>query len=132
MVVALPRRLWMLLEPLHAVTYFAPQPRQAFQDAGYRGFWRGYFAGRAAPLGPVAAAPVAALFYGFAPRMVARALPSVWDLAPPSAALAGRRGGAVAALRHAFAARSVPADDRRLAVVVDLLQRAVAGADGGG
>ena len=128
----LPRRLWTLLEPLHAVTYFAPQSRQAFEDAGYRGFWRGYFAGRAAPLGPVGAAPVAALFYGFAPRMVERALPSVWALAPPSSALVARQSGAVAALRHTLAAASVPLDEGRLAAVVGLLRRAVEGADRGG
>lgn len=132
MTMPLPRRLWTLFEPLHAVTYFAGHSRQAFEDAGYRGFWRGYFAGRAAPLGPVGAAPVTALFYGFAPRMVARALPSVWDLAPPAAALEARRSGAVAALRHAFTAGSVAADDDRLAVVTGLLRRAVDAADPGG
>ena len=47
------RRLWRLLEPYHAATYFAPEARQAFKDAGLRGFWMGYFAGRAAPMGAV-------------------------------------------------------------------------------
>ena len=129
---AVPRRLWTLLEPLHAVTYFAPPARQAFEDAGYHGFWRGYFAGRAAPLGPVDAAPVTALFYGFAPRMVARALPSVWDLAPPAAALVARRRGAEAALTQIFAAPSVPVDGERPAALAVLLRRAVEAADGGG
>jgi len=46
------RSIWTLFEPVHAVTYFAPEARSAFEDAGLRGFWRGYFAGRAAPLGP--------------------------------------------------------------------------------
>ena len=54
------RRLWALVEPVHDVTYFSPQSRAAFEAAGLRGFWRGYFAGRAAPLGAVAAAPVTA------------------------------------------------------------------------
>ena len=44
--------MWTLFEPVHAVTYFAPEARSAFEAAGLRGFWRGYFAGRAAPLGP--------------------------------------------------------------------------------
>ena len=121
------------------MTYFAPQARQAFEDAGYRGFWRGYFAGRAAPLGPVGAEPVTALFYGFAPAMVARALPSVWDLAAPSAALDARRAGAVAALADAFADASAgeagadaPADAVRLTAVADVLRRAVHAADLGG
>jgi len=36
------RSLWRLYEPLHAVTYFAPQARAAFESAGLRGFWRRY------------------------------------------------------------------------------------------
>jgi hypothetical protein len=47
------RSLWHVLEPYHALTYFAPEARRAFEDAGLRGFWRGYFAGRVAPLGMV-------------------------------------------------------------------------------
>jgi hypothetical protein len=64
------RGLWTLYEPVHAVTYFAPQAAEAFEHAGLRGFWRGYFAGRAAPLGPVGAAPVTAMFSSFSPSMV--------------------------------------------------------------
>ena len=45
------RQLWTLFEPVHAVTYFSAEARSAFEGAGLRGFWRGYFAGRAAPLG---------------------------------------------------------------------------------
>jgi len=92
------RALWHLVEPLHAITYFTPEARAAFEEAGLRGFWRGYFAGRAAPLGPVGAAPVIAAFYGFAPRMVTRALPDVWTRATPEAALAARAAGARAGL----------------------------------
>ncbi len=94
------RALWTLIEPLHAVTYFSPEARAAFTDAGLRGFWRGYFAGRAAPFGAVGPAPVTAVFAGFAPSMVERALPSVWELADPPSVLALRRDGAVAALRR--------------------------------
>ena len=94
------RRLWSLTEPFHAVLYFSPEPRQAFEAAGLRGFWRGYFAGRAAPLGPVGAAPVVACFYGFAPSFVSRALPSIWSLATPAQALEARERGVGAALRR--------------------------------
>lgn len=93
------RHLWQLFEPLHAVTYFAPEARAAYEEAGLRGYWRGYFAGRAAPLGAVPAAPVTALFFSFAPSMVERALPDVWRRASPERALAARLDGAVAALR---------------------------------
>jgi hypothetical protein len=94
------RRFWTLYDPVHAVTYFSAEARSAFTDAGLRGFWRGYFAGRSAPLGPVTAAPVIASFFNFAPQMVTRALPAVWDLISPEQALAVRQAGAVAALRR--------------------------------
>ena len=95
---SLPRTMWTLFEPIHAVTYFAPPARAAFEAANLRGFWRGYFAGRAAPLGAVGAEPVTALFFGFAPGMVARALPDVWSRATPAESLAARLDGARAAL----------------------------------
>jgi hypothetical protein len=72
---AVARRMWMLTEPVHVVTYFTAEGRAAYEAAGLRGFWRGYVAGRAGALGPVGAAPVIAAFYGFAPPMVERALP---------------------------------------------------------
>jgi hypothetical protein len=101
--VAVPRRLWSLFEAVHAVTYFDPAAGAAFEAAGLRGFWRRYFAGRAAPLGAVGAGPVTAAFFGFAPAMVARALPDVWTRITPAAALAARAEGARAALAGLFA-----------------------------
>ena len=50
------RRLSVLVESVHAVVCFAPEPQSAYAELGLRGFWRGYFASRAAPLG--AAGPV--------------------------------------------------------------------------
>ena len=35
------RRMWTLFEPVHAVTYFAPEALEAYKAAGLRGFWRG-------------------------------------------------------------------------------------------
>jgi hypothetical protein len=87
------RALWELFEPYHALTYFAPEARQAFEDVGLRGFWRGYFAGRAAPLGPVGAGVVTACFYGFHPAFVARALPAIWTTAGPDSGLTARLTG---------------------------------------
>lgn len=102
------RLMWSLFEPIHDVTYFTPEARQSFESANLRGYWRGYFAGRAAPLGPVGAEPVTAAFYNFAPTMVQRALPDVWQRATPEAALEARSAGAVAALARLTA--HVPAD----------------------
>ncbi|WP_235497911.1 hypothetical protein [Frankia sp. R43] len=92
------RRMWRLFEPVHAVTYFAPACAGAFERAGLRGFWRGYFAGRSAPLGPVGAGPVVGCFFGFAPAMVSRALPEVWTRITPAEALDARLAGAREAL----------------------------------
>jgi hypothetical protein len=49
------RQMWTLFEPVHVVSYFTPAARAAFEQAGLRGFWRGYFGGRAAPMGQVGA-----------------------------------------------------------------------------
>ena len=47
------RDAWLRIESINAVTYFAPESRDAAKSAGLRGFWMGYFAFRAAPLGAV-------------------------------------------------------------------------------
>ncbi|MET0146846.1 MAG: hypothetical protein ABW328_18955 [Ilumatobacteraceae bacterium] len=99
---AVARNIWRRLEPIHAISYFAPESAAAFDAAGYKGFWMGYFAGRAAPLGPVGPEVVEALFYNFTAARVARALPEAWALAPPAVALDARRTGASAALRRAL------------------------------
>ncbi|GAA4674550.1 hypothetical protein GCM10023215_02720 [Pseudonocardia yuanmonensis] len=96
------RRLWRALEPLHAVTYFAPEARAAGEALGVRGFWRGYFGQRAAPLGPVPAEVVAALFYNFAPGFVARSVPEVWSVASPAQLLDARLAAVDAALRRSL------------------------------
>jgi len=95
--------MWTLFEPIHAVSYFAPQARSAYEKAGLRGFWRGYFAGRAAPLGAAGAAVVTASFFNFAPAFVARAVPGVWELVTPDEALRIRVAGATEALNHLLA-----------------------------
>jgi hypothetical protein len=118
------RRMWTLFEPVHVVTYFSAEALSAFTDAGLRGFWRGYFAGRAAPLGKVGPAPVAASFFNFAPSMVARALPGVWELITPEDALAVRSAGALAALRRLLADGAA-----NLTAAADLLLRATDGLD---
>lgn len=94
------RRLFDRFEPVHALTYFAPESRDALAKAGFRGFWMGYFGARSAPLGSVGADLVTAVFYNFAPGHVARALPAAWDFASPADALRAREASAVAALRR--------------------------------
>jgi hypothetical protein len=93
------RALWTLFEPIHAVSYFSTQGREAFAAIGLTRYWDGYFAGRSAPLGAVGGAPVAAIFSGFAPEFVDRALPGVWSIASPERVLEARSLGAAATLR---------------------------------
>ncbi|SCG80258.1 hypothetical protein GA0070609_6335 [Micromonospora echinaurantiaca] len=114
------RLMWTHFEPVHAVTYFHPRARAAYEAVGLRGYWRGYFAGRAAPLGPTDAAPVIAAFFSFAPHMVARALPAVWRLATPVEALRARLTGAVQAL----AELTYELPESHLAEAADLLEAA--------
>ena len=116
--------MWTLFEPSHAVTYFAPEARSAYEQAGLRGFWRGYFAGRAAPLGPVNAAVVSAEFFNFAPAFVGRAIPGVWQLISPEQALRARLSGATDALSGLLAGR-----EAQVAAAAGLLWRAVGDLD---
>jgi hypothetical protein len=122
------RAMWSLFEPIHAVMYFAPKALQALSEAGLRGYWRGYFAGRAAPLGRVPAAAVVASFFNFAPSMVTRAFPEVWTMAEPEQVLAARVAGAVAALSDLLV--DVPAG--QLEEAADTLEMAVGALDPAG
>ena len=96
----LARRFFDRFEPVHGVTYFAPEARAALDGLGYLGYWMGYFAARSAPLGTVPPEVVTAVFYNFAPERVAKALPAAWQIAGPEAALRARQDSAVAALRR--------------------------------
>lgn len=97
--ITLARRFWMAIEPIHAISYFAPEPAEAAKRIGLRGFWMGYFAGRVAPLGAVPAPAVCAMAYGFAPSMVSRAIPDAWRFASPELILQTRIESSATALR---------------------------------
>jgi hypothetical protein len=94
------RRMWRALEPVHTVTYFAPESQAACEALGTTGYWMSYFALRAAPLGAAPPELVAALFYNFHPGLVARAVPAVWELAPPERFLTIRLETVDAALQR--------------------------------
>ncbi len=104
------RRLWRALEPYHAIVYFAPEPQAACTELGTRGYWMSYFALRAAPLGAAPPELVTALFYGFAPRLVARAVPDTWKVAPPERYLAVRLAAVDAALRRVLGTAVLASD----------------------
>jgi hypothetical protein len=118
----LARRFWEAIEPIHAVVYFAPEPVEAARRIGLRGFWMGYFAGRVAPLGAVPAPAVAAMAYGFAPAMVARAIPDAWRYADPEVVLDTRIAAAAETLRN-----NLPGSLPVLGELGDVLWEAVAG-----
>ncbi|MDT9692118.1 hypothetical protein Q5762_28065 [Streptomyces sp. P9(2023)] len=86
------RQMWHLIEPLHALVYYAPE---AFDEARALGYdvserWPAYFAWRAAPLGPAGAERVGSAFCSFSPEMVARYVPGIWRTAAPADVLAAR------------------------------------------
>ncbi|MBV7246653.1 hypothetical protein [Streptomyces sp. MW-W600-10] len=101
------RQMWHLLEPLHAVLYYAPE---AFEEAAALGYdteerWSSYFAWRAAPLGAVGAAEVVRTFHSFAPVMVDGYVPDGWATADPDAVLAARLRAVDRAYRALFGDR---------------------------
>lgn len=129
----LARALHGVIEPLHSIVYFADEVADALGALGLEGRAQRYFAGRAAPLGPVGGEVVAALFYNFNPALVTDVLPGVWDTAPPQRVLAAR----AAAVEELYEAAEAPAGDleeatalaRRAAGAADLTGRGLAAAN---
>ncbi|MFZ4274354.1 SCO6745 family protein [Streptomyces arboris] len=107
------RQMWHLLEPLHAVLYYAPA---AFEEAAALGYdteerWASYFAWRAAPLGAAGADEVVRTFHSFAPATVAEYVPASWATAPPEAVLAARLRAVDRSYRALFGDRRVEGAD---------------------
>ncbi|WP_205878281.1 SCO6745 family protein [Mycobacterium camsae] len=119
----LARQFYNRFEPIHALTYFAPEVRSTLDGVGYRGFWMGYFAARSAPLGAVPPEVVTAVFYNFAHARVAKSLPAAWEIAGPDLALRARQESAAAALR-----RCGVTDDDNVVTAAELAVRAAQGA----
>jgi hypothetical protein len=111
----LARALWTLFEPVHAVTYFSTEARDALAAIGLTRYWDGYFAGRSAPMGALSGAPVVAMFSGFAPFLVDRALPAVWSVTTPEQVIEARYVGAAATLR------AIVSDEKAIAAAADAL-----------
>ncbi|MEL7155721.1 MAG: hypothetical protein AAFN30_03880 [Actinomycetota bacterium] len=121
------RAMARVAEPFHAVTYYSAEMSD-LTDVGYKGWWHAYFGYRPAPMGPVSAAVVTAVFYNFAPRMVERAVPGVWAINAPEDALAIRLDRVERALDRIFG----PTDhDDLIAEGAELVRRAAGGCDAG-
>lgn len=114
----LARQLAALVAPIHNVSYYTPEIR-IFADLGIKGWWTAYFAYRSAPMGQVAAEVITATFYGFAPRMVARAIPAVWDHVTPSQAMDVRLDAVDRAWRRIFREAGADTDTTHQAAVAE-------------
>jgi hypothetical protein len=120
------RRTWRAAEALHGLIYFAPEAHQRYAALGIDPK-AGYFASRAAAMGPVGPGAVAAAFFNFNPELVARALPAVWELAAPAAVLAARLDGAGAALSRVLGDTVDSGEMREAAGLARLAAESVAG-----
>ncbi len=114
-----------LLEPLHALGYFAPEVEAEVIDAGVRKGRATYFASRAAAMGRVGAGPVAATFYVFNPSLVAHFIPAAWEAARPEDVVAARYRGVSAAWSRLLGEETLGSDEVREAA--DLARTASAG-----
>jgi hypothetical protein len=110
----LARKMWRTLEPYHGLIYFTPRATDAYAALGIHGR-DGYFASRAAAMGPVDAEVVVATFYNFDPELVRAAIPAAWEVASPAALLDARRRAADLALRDALGDEVATGDDMRTA-----------------
>src|SRR5688500_6887692 len=86
------------VEPLHSQIYFAPELEERLTGLGLKAGRMAYFAGRAAPMGPVGAGVVTATFYNFSPSLVAHMIPRAWTIASPEQIVAARFDAARASL----------------------------------
>ena len=122
-----PRDLARVFTPFHNVSYYSPEIN-AFVDAGMRGWWMAYFAYRSAPMGPVSAEVAISAFYNFAPRMIQRAVPAVWDVMSPAEAIQLRDQCVDQALRRLLAGHL---DDPGLAEAAQLAREAIESCESG-
>ncbi|SCF42450.1 hypothetical protein GA0074696_5672 [Micromonospora purpureochromogenes] len=122
------RRLWQLVEPVHALVYYAPELTEEAAALGLATDerWPGYFALRSAPLGAAGPELVTATYYSFSPRMVAEYVPAIWSVADPAKVLDARLSGVDRALRALLGDR---VDSPELAEAAALARRAAEAAD---
>ncbi|MEU0885329.1 hypothetical protein ABZ345_42625 [Lentzea sp. NPDC005914] len=92
------RSLWRSLEAVHAMIYFAPEAESRYTAAGLDRPG-GYFASRAAALGPVSAEVVISTFYNFNPALIRARIPAAWETVTPQQMLELRLEAADEALK---------------------------------
>jgi hypothetical protein len=114
------RQMWKLLEPVHAIVYYAPEVFARSEKLGFdvSTRWPSYFPLRAAPLGAVGPELVSATFYSFNPAMVREHIPAAWRITTPQDVLTARLEGVGEALRKLVG-------DQDLTEIVGLTKRLV-------
>lgn len=122
----LARAMHEVIEPTHAIAYFAAEWTAAWEGLGLEPVGQGYVAGRAAPLGAVGPGPVAAAFFNFNPALIEMALPHAWDVASPAQVLGAR----AQAMQDCFERLQVPTE--HVEEATDLARRAMDGVFLGG
>jgi hypothetical protein len=116
----LARHTWRSLEAFHGMIYFSPDATARYKALGLTGR-SGYFASRAAAIGPASAEVVIATFYNFNPELVRSALPAAWQVTSPESVCAARVAGADATLREVL---GPAADSPEMARAAALARRA--------
>ncbi len=118
------RRMWRALEAYHGFVYFVPEADEEFAAIGLDGYMMGYFASRAAPLGPTSAEVVIATFFNFNPALVRAAIPEAWGRAAPDAVLDARLRAVDRGLRRMLGDRLA---DPEIVRAAELARRAADG-----
>ncbi len=125
----LARQLAGLVSPIHNVSYYTPEIK-VFAELGIKGWWTSYFAYRSAPMGKVEPEVITATFYGFALRMVQRAVPSVWQYVTPEQSLDIRLDAVDRAWLRIFRDHAGTYDDS-IAEAAELARQSIEGVDAG-
>ena len=110
------RKTWRTLEPIHGLIYFAPEAAERYAALGINAR-AGYFASRAAAMGPVPAEVVIATFFNFNPDLVRAGIPKAWEAAPTDRILQARLDAADAALRRVLGDAVGTAEMKRAAAL---------------
>ncbi len=96
----IPRAMLQVNEPIVSVGYGSPELQAIYERLGLTADRIGYYAMRAAALGPVSAEVVAALFYHHTVEMVAPSIPRAWEIVSPEEIVAARFEAVDGALRR--------------------------------
>src|SRR3954452_19883633 len=118
------RRMHRVIEPVHAMIYFAPEAQEEYEALGLSGQAELYFPSRAAALGVVPWQVVQATFFGFSPLAVQFGIAEAWTKTTPADVIAARLRGVDRAMR-----RVMPELIDDVTEALDLVRTACAGCD---